>query len=275
FADGNTMTHLSAALVVLLVVSEIVIVNTLEEIAIDVENPHVLIKVAFDTLVDLVPVVMNMLVTLFMLATMLSLPLLWQVVKPPTHCRRRTRGGGHTSMMAVGASFVNQLRWTLALCVLPQLLLRPALLPTRLSLNYNPSLASCARRSSQSRRGRIGDWMFKLVKFKNSVNGRRQLAVAEAQLPYDVDNLATWDRAVDPRVFSVGTVAPAAPGAVRDALGPCLADAKLLPEQVDLIGDVVARRFALRVLDSKTEASTRATALVRSLRAYAGLRTFQ
>eukprot|EP00959_Pyramimonas_sp_CCMP1952_P027845 584144-Pyramimonas_sp.AAC.1 len=103
---------------------------------------------------------------------------------------------------------------------------------------------------------------------------KQQLAMAEAQLPFDVENLATWDRAVDPHIFSIGVVAPASPQAVNDALAGWIADAKLQRNQIELVGDVVARRFTVRVLGSKAEASSRATALVRSLRTSTGWRSF-
>ncbi|CAK0794677.1 unnamed protein product, partial [Prorocentrum cordatum] len=283
-ADSSTMNALFAALVAFIAVSATVIANGFDESANDVENPHGLIKMVNVTLGVLALAVTNLAqvraaelvtrlpswilylmpsassllamlkwyrfflmlksATLLMLTTLPSLQLLWQVVRPPIHCRRRARGEMHMLMMVLSAAFAKRLRWTSMLYVLPQLLLQPVLQPMRLLLNYNPSQASSARRPLQSRHGRIGAWIFKLAKFKNSVNGRIVLLLTE--LPHAPQALAPW-----------------------------LADAKLLAELVDLVGGVAARRFTLRVLGSKPEASTRATVLVRNLRTSAGWRTFQ
>ncbi|CAK0897087.1 unnamed protein product [Prorocentrum cordatum] len=96
---------------------------------------------------------------------------------------------------------------------------------------------------------------------------RRQLAMAEAQLPaMDLVALADWDRPPDPSVYTIGAPELVAPAAVRQAIGPWIADAGLTMDMVSVVGDAPSRKFHIQLLGGKDITSPRSAALARHLK---------
>eukprot|EP00959_Pyramimonas_sp_CCMP1952_P014197 300528-Pyramimonas_sp.AAC.1 len=94
-----------------------------------------------------------------------------------------------------------------------------------------------------------------------------QLAMAEATLPtFDMAALAVWDRPPDPHLYTIGAPSAIQPAEVKRALEPWINAAGVSTNDVELIGDVPARRFFLRVLGGPA-ATSRSLSLARNLRA--------
>eukprot|EP00959_Pyramimonas_sp_CCMP1952_P111690 2336215-Pyramimonas_sp.AAC.1 len=101
-----------------------------------------------------------------------------------------------------------------------------------------------------------------------------QLAMAEATLPaFDMAALAVWDRPPDPHLYTIGAPSAIQPAEIKRALEPWINAAGVSTNDVELIGDVPARRFFLRVFGGQA-ATSRSLSLARNLRAGGQWRNF-